>query len=104
MQYVQWTIHRTYIYDKSYHITCLHLSDTFFPASSNDLARNKPATQSSTHNNYVADNAVDGNSQTFSLTTSENNPYWSVDLGMSTFIDHLYIAIYYSRGEIYFVK
>ena len=68
--------------------------DCFIPANITDLAQNKTAIQSSDWSSYyVAGNAVDGNYGTFSYTTvTGNRPYWSVDLGMSTYVDHLYIT------------
>ena len=65
-----------------------------FTAGREDLARNKTAIQKSDWSSiYVAGKAVDGDSTTYSCTTqSENYPYWSVDLGMSIYVDHLYIT------------
>ena len=73
----------------------------FLSGSSGDLAHNKSAIQSSTFNpEYVAGNAVDGKSFTISATkSSQNKPFWSVDLGNSTYIDHLYITNYIAAGE-----
>ena len=72
-------------------------------AGSEDLAHNKPAIQKSDwSSSYVAGKAVDGNLNTYSCTTtSVNYPYWSVDLGVSTYVDHLYITNVYERnGEL----
>ena len=78
-----------------------HLTDCFVPANTN-LARNKPATQSSDWSpDYVARNAVDGNTYTFSKTGEQNNPYWSVDLGVSCYIDDLYITNVIKNGELF---
>ena len=71
-----------------------------------DLAHNKTSIQSSNWSyEYVAGKAVDGNYDTFSWTaSSENYAYWSVDLGMNAYVDHLYITnIYDSNGKLYFL-
>ena len=71
-----------------------------FTANNEDLARNKPAIQKSDWSaTYVAGKAVDGNLDTYSCTTtSVSYPYWSVDLGFSTYVDHLYITNVYERN------
>jgi len=50
-----------------------------------NIAQGATATQSSTFNNnqdkFGANNAVDGDSVTFTHTKSESNPWWKVDLG-----------------------
>ena len=68
--------------------------DCFISASGDDLAHNRSAIQKSDWSSYyVAGKAVDGNLNSYSCTTtSVNYPYWSVDLGMSTYVDHLYIT------------
>ena len=78
-----------YFMDKNTNITECYIS-----ASSDDLARNKPAIKKSDWSStYVAGKAVDGHFNSYSCTTTlENYPYWSVDLSMSTFVDHLYIT------------
>ena len=70
-------------------------------ASSDDLARNKPAIQKSDWSySYVAGKAVDGRYGTYSCTTTkENYPYWSVDLGMSIYVHHLYITNVENRNR-----
>ena len=79
----------------------------FISASSEDLARNKPAIQKSDwSSSYVAGKAVDGDFNSYSCTTtSVNYPYWSVDLGMSTYVDHLYITnVQIRNGEFLQLK
>ena len=81
--------------------------DDFFQANSEDLARNKPAIQTTDYDSYwVAGNAVDGNYDSYSCTIRyDSNPYWSVDLGMSTYVDHLYITNVERRnGELIFIS
>ncbi len=39
------------------------------------------AFQMSTYSVFVADKAIDGNAETFTNTNSENNPWWSCDMG-----------------------
>ena len=76
--------------------------DCFTTASTDDLAYNKPAIQSSDWSTtYVADKAVDRDLSTYSCTLwKKSDPYWSVDLGMSTYIDHVYInSVDGSNGE-----
>ena len=50
-----------------------------------NIAQGGTATQSSTfmddHDKFGANNAVDGDSTTFTHTKSESNPWWQVDLG-----------------------
>ena len=79
----------------------------FISASSEDLASNKPASQKSDWSStYVAGKAVDGDFNSYSCTTtSENYPYWSVDLGITTYVDHLYITNVQTRnGELLDLK
>ena len=79
------------------------ITECFISASGDDLALNKPAIQKSDWSaNYVAGKAVDGNHNSYSCTTtSVNYPYWSVDLGTSTYVDHLYITNVQTRnGEL----
>ena len=79
-----------------------YLTDSF-PANTDNLAYNKPAIQISTSKSYIAGNAVDGDSYTYTVTSWENEPYWSVDLGMRAGIDHLYIFhAYTSNGKLFF--
>ena len=77
--------------------------DDFIPANSDNLARNKPAIQTTDYSSsWVAGNAVDGNSNSYSCTIQhDSNPYWSVDLGMNTYVDHLFITNVQRRnGEL----
>ena len=65
-----------------------------------DLAHGKPAVQSSTRRpSRDAGCAVDGDASTSSATHNESNPFWSVDLGMSTYIDHLFITNFAKSRE-----
>ena len=56
----------------------------WFSVQSN-IALNKPTSQSSTHRNFNASNAVDGNRDTMidkcTHTLEDNSPWWRVDLG-----------------------
>ncbi len=67
---------------------------------SNDIARGKPAFQSSIYQNnngrFGPDKAVDGNGNTFNHTNNENNPWWEVDLGSSYSISSVKI---WNRGD-----
>ncbi|CAC5416542.1 unnamed protein product [Mytilus coruscus] len=46
-----------------------------------EVAEGKASTQSSQHGHHEAVHANDGNISTFSHTTTEQSPYWMVDLG-----------------------
>lgn len=59
----------------------LLLPDTSDVQMLQELAEGKAATQSSLHGNHWARYANDGNISTFSHTTTEQSPYWMVDLG-----------------------
>ena len=79
--------------------------DHYFSGSINEFAHKKQATQSTDWSSaFVAGKAVDGNSNTLSCTTTaQNYPYWSVDLGISIYVDHLYITNVHKRnGELLF--
>ena len=70
------------------------ISDCFISASNDNLALNKPAIQSTDYSSdWVAGKAVDGDYGGHYSCTIQNDkyPYWSVDLGKSTYVDHLYI-------------
>ena len=82
------------------------INDCLISAINDNLARNKPAIQSTDYSSaWVAGNAVDGNYYGYYSCTirNDNYPYWSVDLGKSTFVDHLYITNVQTRnGELSF--
>ncbi|WP_328891579.1 galactose-binding domain-containing protein [Streptomyces sp. NBC_00316] len=66
-----------------------------------NVARNRPAEQSSTWEGssgttYPAGNAVDGNDGNFSDTKNETQPWWQVDLGQSHPLDQIVI---YNRTD-----
>ena len=81
-----------------YHVVKFTINvDCFIAASTNNLALNKQATQSSDWSSSLAPHkAVDGDVNTYSCTVKESNNYWSVDLGMEAMIDHLYIKNIYA--------
>ena len=81
-----------------YHVVKFTINvDCFIAASTNNLALNKQATQSSDWSSSLAPHkAVDGDVTTYSCTVKESNNYWSVDLGMEAMIDHLYIKNIYA--------
>ena len=80
-------------------------TDCFISANSGDLAHNKPAIQTTDYSSsWVAGKALDGDFSSYSCTVRyDNSPYWSVDLGMDAYVDHLYITNVQSRnGELSF--
>ena len=79
-------------------------TDRFISANNNDLARDKETTQSSTWSNCVAGQAVDGDLSTCTCTNTEINPFWSVDLGTSAYIQHLNVISYFQAGKILSTK
>ena len=95
---------RPHAYRRIHAVDYDNIIQCFISASRENLARNKPAIQKSDYSfTYVAGKAVDGDSTTYSCTTtSMNYPYWSVDLGFNTSVHHLYITSVSDRnGEFY---
>ena len=84
--------------------TISSLRIVFIPASTNNLAYRKQATQSSDWSStYIPSKAVDGDTYTYSCTRKQHDNYWTVDMGMDINVDHLYIKNRYasSEGELY---
>jgi len=57
-----------------------------------NLALNKPALQTSTHNSLVATLAVDGNQATMSCTNAQVHPWLSIDLGAPYDVGHVTVT------------
>ncbi|XP_063398208.1 fucolectin-1-like [Mytilus trossulus] len=58
-----------------------------------EVAIGKTSTQSTQHLSYKPGNANDGNLNTFSHTTTEQSPYWEVDLGRNYKIRQIEIFV-----------
>lgn len=67
------------------------ITDRYGQGSVVDWARRGTATQSSYYENFVANNAIDGNNMTYNHTQDDNNAWWQVTLPRDTYITKINI-------------
>lgn len=65
------------------------ITDRYGQGSIIDWARRGTATQSSTYENFGANNAIDSNARTYNHTQSDNNAWWQVTLPRDIYINKI---------------